>query len=135
MQVFSGRIGERAALVNRLLVDHIGWRGLLVAAALSALLGLYIRRSVAESAVCQEQRRTQPRVGLFACMRGHWKLALYLMLLMAACSMFSHGWQNMCPTFLQVNLHLPAGSGTAVMLAFSMSPWMGTVAIVLALLA
>jgi SHS family lactate transporter-like MFS transporter len=64
-----------------------------------------------------EQRRTQPRVGLFDSMRGHWKLALYLMLLMATFNMFSHGSQDMYPTFLQVDLHIRAGSGTAFMLA------------------
>ena len=106
-----------AALVNWLLVDHIGWRGLFIVGALPALLVLYIRRNVPESAVWKEQRRTQPRVGLFASMRGHWKLALYLMLLMAAFNMFSHGSQDMYPTFLQVDLHIPAGSGTAFMLA------------------
>ncbi|MEO5811326.1 MAG: MFS transporter [Rhodanobacter sp.] len=105
-----------AALVNWLLIDHIGWRGLFVVGAVPALLVLYIRRKVPESAVWLEQRRTHPRVGLFAAMRGHWRLALYLMLLMTAFNMFSHGSQDMYPTFLQVNLHIPAGSGTAFML-------------------
>jgi SHS family lactate transporter-like MFS transporter len=105
-----------AALVNWLLVDHIGWRGLFVVGAAPALLVLYIRRKVPESKVWLEQRRTQPRVGLRESRRGQWKLALYLMILMAAFNMFSHGSQDMYPTFLQVNLHIPAGSGTAFML-------------------
>jgi SHS family lactate transporter-like MFS transporter len=105
-----------AALVNWLLVDHIGWRGLFVVGAAPALLVLYIRRKVPESKVWLEQRRTQPRMGLRESMRGQWKLALYLMILMAAFNMFSHGSQDMYPTFLQVNLHIPAGSGTAFML-------------------
>jgi SHS family lactate transporter-like MFS transporter len=105
-----------AALANWLLVDHIGWRGLFVVGAAPALLVLYIRRKVPESKVWLEQRRTQPRMGLCESMRGQWKLALYLMILMAAFNMFSHGSQDMYPTFLQVNLHIPAGSGTAFML-------------------
>jgi SHS family lactate transporter-like MFS transporter len=105
-----------AALANWLLVDHIGWRGLFVVGAAPALLVLYIRRKVPESKVWLEQRRTQPRMGLRESMRGQWKLALYLMILMAAFNMFSHGSQDMYPTFLQVNLHIPAGSGTAFML-------------------
>ena len=106
-----------AALANWLLVDHIGWRGLFVVGAAPALLVLYIRRKVPESKVWLEQRRTLPRTGLRESMRGQWKLALYLMILMAAFNMFSHGSQDMYPTFLQVNLHIPAGSGTAFMLA------------------
>ncbi|MEP6898136.1 MAG: MFS transporter [Rhodanobacter sp.] len=105
-----------AALVNWLLVDHIGWRGLFVVGAAPALLVLYVRRKVPESAVWLEQHRGQARPGLRESMRGQWKLAVYLMLLMAAFNMFSHGSQDMYPTFLQANLHIAAGSGTAFML-------------------
>jgi Arabinose efflux permease len=104
------------ALANWLLVDHVGWRGLFVVGALPALLVLYIRRKVPESPVWQQHRRQAHRPGLFEAMRGHWKLALYLMLLMAAFNMFSHGSQDMYPTFLQTNLGIPAGSGVAFML-------------------
>jgi SHS family lactate transporter-like MFS transporter len=104
-----------AALANWLLVDHIGWRGLFIVGALPALLVLYIRRKVPESPVW-EQRKAQPREGLLASMRGHWKLFIYLMLLMAAFNMFSHGSQDMYPTFVQETLKIPAGSATAFML-------------------
>ena len=70
-----------AALVNWLLVDHIGWRGLFIVGALPAFLVLYIRRKVPESPVW-EGRRSQARESVFASMRGHWKLFFYLMLLM-----------------------------------------------------
>lgn len=104
-----------AALANWLLVDHIGWRGLFVVGALPALLVLYIRRKVPESPVW-EQRQSEPREGVMASMRGHWKLFIYLMLLMAAFNMFSHGSQDMYPTFLQESLKIPAGSSTAFLL-------------------
>lgn len=104
-----------AALANWLLVDHIGWRGLFVVGALPALLVLYIRRKVPESPVW-ESRRTHAREGVFVSMRGHWKLFVYLMLLMAAFNMFSHGSQDMYPTFVQETLGIPAGSGTAFLL-------------------
>lgn len=104
-----------AALVNWLLIDHIGWRGLFMVGALPALLVLYIRRKVPESEVWKEGRKA-PRQGLMDAMRGHWKLAIYLMLLMTAFNMFSHGSQDMYHTFEQVNLHLPTGSGIAFVL-------------------
>ncbi|SEO60917.1 MULTISPECIES: MFS transporter [unclassified Luteibacter] len=104
-----------AALANWLLVDHIGWRGLFVVGALPALLVLYIRRKVPESPVW-EGRRAHARESVFVSMRGHWKLFVYLMLLMAAFNMFSHGSQDMYPTFVQETLKIPAGSGTAFML-------------------
>jgi SHS family lactate transporter-like MFS transporter len=105
-----------AALVNWLLVDHIGWRGLFIVGALPALLVIYIRRSVPESPVWQEGRAERARTGVLESMRGHWKLFIYLMLLMAAFNMFSHGSQDMYPTFVRENLHIPAGSGQAFML-------------------
>jgi Arabinose efflux permease len=104
-----------AALANWLLVDHIGWRGLFIVGALPALLVLYIRRKVPESPVWQ-QRQKEPREGVMASMRGHWKLFIYLMLLMAAFNMFSHGSQDMYPTFVQESLKIPAGSSTAFLL-------------------
>jgi SHS family lactate transporter-like MFS transporter len=104
------------ALANWLLIDHIGWRGLFVVGALPALLVLYIRRSVPESPVWREQRASGRRTGVREAMRGHWKLAVYLMLLMAAFNMFSHGSQDMYPTFVQENLHVAPGSSVAFML-------------------
>lgn len=104
-----------AAMANWLLVDHVGWRGLFVVGALPALLVLYIRRKVPESPVW-EGRRSMARESVFTSMRGHWKLFVYLMLLMAAFNMFSHGSQDMYPTFVQESLHIPAGSSTAFML-------------------
>jgi SHS family lactate transporter-like MFS transporter len=105
-----------AALANWLLVDHVGWRGLFVVGAVPALLVLYIRRSVPESEVWKQGQAQGNKPGLLESMRGHWKLAIYLMLLMAAFNMFSHGSQDMYPTFLQTNLHIPGGSGTAFLL-------------------
>ena len=105
-----------AALANWLLVDHIGWRGLFIVGAVPALLVLYIRRSVPESPVWQRGHAERNRVGLTESMRGHWKLAIYLMLLMAAFNMFSHGSQDMYHTFEEVNLHLDSSSGAAFML-------------------
>lgn len=104
------------ALVNWLLVDHIGWRGLFVVGAAPALLVLYIRRTVPESDVWKQEQATQQKKGLLESMRGHWKLAIYLMLLMMAFNMFSHGSQDLYHTFEEESLHLPTGSGAAFML-------------------
>jgi SHS family lactate transporter-like MFS transporter len=105
-----------AALANWLLIDHLGWRGLFMVGAAPALLVLYIRRSVPESPTWQRDRAEHGRIGVLESMRGHWKLAIYLMLLMAAFNMFSHGSQDMYHTFEEVDLHLDTGSGAAFML-------------------
>ncbi|EIL94797.1 MULTISPECIES: MFS transporter [Rhodanobacter] len=105
-----------AALANWLLVDHIGWRGLFVVGAIPALLVLYIRRKVPESTVWQAGQGTGRRPGLLESMKGHWKLAIYLMLLMMAFNMFSHGSQDLYHTFEESSLHLPTGSTAAFVL-------------------
>nr|WP_275578245.1 MFS transporter [Dyella mobilis] len=104
------------ALVNWLLVDHIGWRGLFVVGAVPALLVLYIRHKVPESPAWKASQAEHGKRGLVDAMRGHWKLAIYLMCLMAAFNMFSHGSQDMYHTFEEVNLHLPTGSSIAFVL-------------------
>lgn len=104
------------ALVNWLLVDHIGWRGLFVVGAAPALLVLYIRRSVPESEVWKQEQSAQQKKGLLEVMRGQWKLALYMMVLMMAFNMFSHGSQDLYHTFEEKGLHLSTSSGTAFML-------------------
>jgi len=104
------------ALANWLLIDHIGWRGLFIVGAIPALLVLYIRRKVPESPAWQASQAVHGKRSLLEAMRGHWKLAIYLMCLMAAFNMFSHGSQDMYHTFEEVNLHLPTGSGAAFML-------------------
>jgi SHS family lactate transporter-like MFS transporter len=104
------------ALANWLLVDHIGWRGLFVVGTLPALLVLYIRRKVPESPAWQASQAAHGQRSLGEAMRGHWKLAIYLMCLMAAFNMFSHGSQDMYHTFEELNLHLPTGSAAAFLL-------------------
>lgn len=104
------------ALANWLLIDHIGWRGLFIVGALPALLVFYIRRKVPESPAWEASQAAHGKLSLGEAMRGHWKLAIYLMCLMAAFNMFSHGSQDMYHTFEEVDLHLPTGSSAAFLL-------------------
>ncbi|HET7267290.1 MAG TPA: MFS transporter [Oleiagrimonas sp.] len=99
-----------AALAYYLVFDHFGWRGMFVVGVLPALLLLYIRRKVPESPVWKAGIEKGPRVGIFEAMRGHWKLFIYLVILMTLFNMFSHGSQDMYPTFLQQQEHLDTGA-------------------------
>ena len=105
-----------AALVNWLLIDRIGWRGLFAVGALPVLLVPYIFFKVPESPIWRDNRQPRQRRGLLAVMRGQWKLAVYIMLVMAAFNMFSHGSQDLYHSFEQTSLHLPTGSGAAFFL-------------------
>ena len=92
-------------LVYLLLFDYIGWRGMFALGVLPALLVLYIRRHVPESPVWQAARSDVARPGFFETMRGRWGLFAYLVVLMMCFNLFSHGSQDLYPTFLKAQHH------------------------------
>jgi MFS transporter, SHS family, lactate transporter len=93
-----------ASLVYFLLFDTIGWRGMFMIGVAPALLVLFIRMHVKESPVF-EARRGKPVANPIAELARHWKIALYLVVLMTAFNFFSHGTQDLYPTFLQKQHH------------------------------
>lgn len=106
-----------AAVVYGLLFDTIGWRGMFVVGVLPALLVLYIRRNVEESPVWQRMR-ARPRRSLAEVVRGHGGLFLYVVVLMTAFNFFSHGTQDLYPTYLQAQRNLPTHTvGTIAIIA------------------
>ncbi len=90
-----------ASLAFWFLFPIIGWRGMLMLGALPALLVLFIRAGVHESPAWVE-RQTEKPVGIATVLRRNWKVALYSILLMTAFNFFSHGSQDIYPTFLRV---------------------------------
>jgi MFS transporter, SHS family, lactate transporter len=91
-----------AALVYGLLFETIGWRGMFVIGLLPALLVFYVRMQVKESPVWLERRKSGKSPDLLRVCRQNGKLFLQIVVLMAAFNFFSHGTQDMYPTFLQV---------------------------------
>jgi SHS family lactate transporter-like MFS transporter len=93
-----------ASLVYFLLFDTIGWRGMFMVGVAPALLVLLIRIHVKESPVF-EARRGKVKAKPITELVRHWKIALYLVVLMTAFNFFSHGTQDLYPTFLQKQHH------------------------------
>jgi SHS family lactate transporter-like MFS transporter len=91
-----------AALAYYALYDLIGWRGMFVLGVAPALLVLYIRMQVSESPAWQSVRPAARPAGVLESLRGHWGLFFYVVVLMTAFNFFSHGTQDLYPTFLQV---------------------------------
>src|SRR5258707_5460324 len=79
---------------------HWGWRPMFFIGGLPALLAIYVRLQVKESEVWKKTRHeTWSQLG-----RGiasHWRLFLYLVLLMMMMNFVSHGTQDMYPTLLK----------------------------------
>ncbi|WP_434627267.1 MFS transporter [Chromobacterium sp. CV08] len=90
-----------ATLAFGQLFEHIGWRGMFMLSLLPALLTLYIRRNVPESPTW-EAARHRDKPGLLQAIGAQWRLSLYAIVLMTCFNFFSHGTQDMYPTFLRV---------------------------------
>jgi MFS transporter, SHS family, lactate transporter len=126
---FSGLLQEGyvigylvASLVFWFAFERLGWRGMFGVSAAAALLVLYIRFGVEESPAWRagvSQRRATPGT-VWRAARDHFPVLIYLMLLMACFNAFSHGSQDMYPTFLQVQRKFsPAVTGSlAVVMNF-----------------
>ncbi len=93
-----------AAIAYFFLFQRWGWRPLFFLGGLPALLALFVRFRVKESEVWQKTRE-KTWSGLGRTIVSHWKLFLYLTLLMTMMNFVSHGTQDMYPTFLERQWH------------------------------
>ena len=116
-----------AAVAYGALFDVIGWRGLLMVGLIPAVLVLYIRLAVHESPAWKEQRTKPRQISFFASIRGHWKLLVFVILLMAGFNAFSHGTQDLFPTFLQVQHHFATHTVSAISIAANIGAIVGGV--------
>ena len=77
-----------------------GWRPMFIIGGLPALLAIFVRYRVKESAIWESTRHENWR-GLGRAIMSNWKLFLYLTALMMMMNFASHGTQDMYPTFLK----------------------------------
>jgi MFS transporter, SHS family, lactate transporter len=102
-----------ASAAFALFFHSIGWRGLFILGASPALLVFYVQARVQESPVwlaSEQKRRANPQRESFtqklAALKSFLPTFLFLILLMTAFMSFSHGTQDVYPTFLEVQMKL-----------------------------
>jgi SHS family lactate transporter-like MFS transporter len=78
----------------------IGWRAMFLLSVLPALIVLFIRSHVPESPAFVEAQK-EPKPGLWETLSANWGLVIYSVVLMMCFNFFSHGTQDLYPTFLQ----------------------------------
>jgi SHS family lactate transporter-like MFS transporter len=111
---FSGLLQEgyvvgylMAALAYATLFPIFGWRGMFVIGALPAFLVIYIRTTVDESPAWLQSRAARKSSDTEKHLRKdllqHLGSFLFLVVLMFALNSFSHGTQDLYPTFLEKN--------------------------------
>jgi SHS family lactate transporter-like MFS transporter len=94
-----------ASIVYGVLFPYIGWRGMFMVGVIPALLVLYIRRNVPESPSWSKEAAVE-RGSTLTVLKSNWRLGIYAVVLMTAFNFFSHGTQDLYPTFLQVEHEL-----------------------------
>jgi MFS transporter, SHS family, lactate transporter len=114
-----------AAVAFAVVFPFFGWRGMFVLGATPALLVLYVRRSVKEPEAWHRTR--QLGIAVFPALREHWKTFVYLVVLMTAFNFFSHGTQDLYPTFLQVERGLNTRTVASIAVIYNVGALLGGV--------
>jgi len=114
-----------ASVVYGLLFDTIGWRGMFMVGVLPALLVFYIRLGVKESPVWEQHREYAHYLDVPRALVRHWRIFLYVVLLMTAFNLFSHGTQDLYPTFLQSQHNLPTHTVSAILIIMNIGAIIG----------
>lgn len=113
-----------ASIVYGLLFQYIGWRGMFMVGVIPALLVLYIRRSVPESPAFNKAG-VKERQSTWQVLRANWQLAFYAVILMTAFNFFSHGTQDIYPTFLQVQHKMSPHEVTLIAVIYNLGAMCG----------
>jgi len=130
---FSGLLQEgyvvgylMAALTYGTLFPILGWRGMFVIGALPAFLVIYIRTKVDESPAWLQGRVSRKAESHLAKdILSHAGIFLFLAVLMFAFNSFSHGTQDLYPTFLQKNLQFTPKTVSSIAIVYNIGALLG----------
>jgi MFS transporter, SHS family, lactate transporter len=130
---FSGLLQEGyatgylfASLVYFSVFSYVGWRGMFVIGALPAFLVIYIRTKVEESpAWLQGKGARNAESHLWRDIKSNVGLFLFVVVLMFAFNSFSHGTQDIYPTFLQKNLHFTPKTTGLIAIVYNVGALLG----------
>jgi MFS transporter, SHS family, lactate transporter len=115
-----------AALSYGVLFNYIGWRGMFVVCALPAFLVIYIRTKGDESPAWLKSRAAKHEERHIG--RDIWTYLgsfLFLVVLMFAFNSFSHGTQDLYPTFLKINHGFSPGTVSLIAIIYNIGALLG----------
>jgi SHS family lactate transporter-like MFS transporter len=121
-------LGFFLAAIANLALPYIGWRAMVALGAIPALLILYIRRHVPESPAWEAARaegRKIERPSFLKAVKGRWGLLVYVVVLMTCFNFFSHGAQDLYPTFLRVQHKFDAATVTWIVMVLNLGAVVG----------
>jgi SHS family lactate transporter-like MFS transporter len=114
-----------AALAARFIEPAFGWRAMFWAGGAPALLALYIRSKVPESEAWKQHRAPTTRA-IVSVVKQHWKMSVYLVLLMTLMMFLSHGTQDLYPDFLKSARHASSRTVSYIAILYNAGAVLGT---------
>src|ERR1700744_2952610 len=113
-----------ASLVFGFLYAWLGWRGLFMVGILPAFfLIFYIWSQVSEAPGWNRERARA--ASTLSVLKPHWRLALFAILMMTAFNFFSHGTQDLYPTFLQKQHHFDHATVSTIAILYNIAAIVG----------
>ena len=113
-----------AACCYFLVFPRWGWRPMFFVGGLPALLALFVRFRVKESAIW-EKRKEESWRHLGSAIVREWRLFLYLTCLMMMMNFISHGTQDMYPTFLKLERGFSAENVAKIAVSYNVGALLG----------
>ena len=114
-----------ASVVFGILYATIGWRGMFMVGAAPALLVLYIRSHVDESPVFVAKERKTVQRSIVQVLQANAGRFLFAIAIMTCFNFFSHGTQDLYPTFLRVQKKFDPHVTSAIAITFNIGAIVG----------
>ena len=117
-----------ASIVYGLLFTHIGWRGMFGIGVIPILLAVFIALRVKESPVWLATRGDNAKAkkaAFWPAVGQHWPTLIYAVVLMAAFNYFSHGTQDLYPTFLKEQHGFDPGVVSVIAICYNIAAIIG----------
>jgi SHS family lactate transporter-like MFS transporter len=117
-----------ASITFGLLMPVIGWRGLFIIGVVPILLAVFIFFKVDESPIWLASRGTtgqKAKVAFWPAVRAQWPILVFAIVLMAAFNYFSHGTQDLYPTFLLVQHGFAVSTVSIIAICYNIAAILG----------
>ncbi|HEY5224426.1 MAG TPA: MFS transporter [Microbacteriaceae bacterium] len=117
-----------ASIVFGLLMPVIGWRGMFVIGVVPILLAVFIYFKVDESPVWKASRASgevKRKFAFWPAVRAQWPILVFAIVLMAAFNYFSHGTQDLYPTFLLVQHGFTTATVSIIAICYNIAAIVG----------
>jgi SHS family lactate transporter-like MFS transporter len=116
-----------AAVVFALVFPAFGWRAMFFVGVAPALLVIFLRHGVKESAAWEHraQQNQQGFAAMWQALKSNWPVFVFMVLLMTGFNFMSHGTQDLYPTFLQAQQGYTTGQTARTAIIYNIGAVIG----------